>query len=255
MTTRQSAANRAHKSRWIHRQQQVEVEAGGGEHGVAAVAVAALEVVATHAVLGLEVTDHRLDRGAALHLAADGLGDAADLAGDPDPESVGIVVAAIALVDVDALNLDAGSLLQIGGDRAERVAVKGIVQRHGMQHELAAFRRGDRGHDGDLAAELAKRPRLALADAFDFRGVQRIDPLAALAVILLPHPKRQIEQRREAILQRSVALDLAADVADDPPQPGAQEFERATGALELMRVGLARISHANRRIGTPNQRK
>ena len=85
--------------------------------------------------------------------------------------------------------------------------------------------------------------------------MQRIDLLAALAVILLPHPKRQIEQRREAILQRGVALDLAADVADDPPQPRAQEFERAAGALELMRVGLARISHANRRIGTPNQRK
>ena len=78
-------------------------------------------------MLGLEVTDHRLDRGAALHLAADGLGDAADLAGDPDPESVGIVVAAIALVDVDALDLDTGCLLQIGDDRAERVAVKGIA--------------------------------------------------------------------------------------------------------------------------------
>ena len=78
-------------------QQQVEVEGGGGKHSVAAVAVAALEVVATHAVLGLEVTDNRLDRGAALHLAADGLGDAADLAGDPGPESVGIVVAAAAM--------------------------------------------------------------------------------------------------------------------------------------------------------------
>jgi hypothetical protein len=45
-------------------QQQVEVEAGGGEHGVDAVAFAALEVIAVHAVLGLEVTDHRLDRAA-----------------------------------------------------------------------------------------------------------------------------------------------------------------------------------------------
>jgi hypothetical protein len=45
-------------------------------------------VVAAHAVFGLKVTDHRLDRGAALHLAAEGLGDAPDLAGDPDPEAV-----------------------------------------------------------------------------------------------------------------------------------------------------------------------
>lgn len=51
----------------------MEVEAGGGKDGVDSVAGAALEVVAAHAVFGLEVTDHRLDRGAALHLAADGL--------------------------------------------------------------------------------------------------------------------------------------------------------------------------------------
>jgi len=74
---------------------------------------------------------------------------------------------------------------------------KGLLCSLGVQHELAAFRRGDRGHDGDLAGELVRRSRLALADAFYFRGVQRIDLLAGLAVILLPHPKRQIEQRRE----------------------------------------------------------
>jgi hypothetical protein len=54
---------------------------GGGEHGVGAVAVAPLEVVAVHAMLGLEVSDDRLDRGAALHLATDRLGHPADLAG------------------------------------------------------------------------------------------------------------------------------------------------------------------------------
>ena len=54
------------------------------------------------AVLGLHVADHGLDGGAALHLAADDLGDAAHLARDPDPELVRIAVSAIALVDVDA---------------------------------------------------------------------------------------------------------------------------------------------------------
>src|SRR5260370_42555246 len=66
-------------------QEQVEVEAGGGEHGVGAIAVAALEVVAAHAVVVLDVADHGLDGGAAAHLAADGFGDAADLACDPVP--------------------------------------------------------------------------------------------------------------------------------------------------------------------------
>ncbi len=45
-----------------------------------AVAVVALEVIAAHAVLCLEVADHRLDGGAPPHLAADGSGDTPHLA-------------------------------------------------------------------------------------------------------------------------------------------------------------------------------
>ena len=67
-------------------------------------------------------------------------GDPADLAGDPDPELVRVVVAAIALVDMDAAGLDPGELFEIGDDRPQRVAVKRIaVQRLGMEHELAAL--------------------------------------------------------------------------------------------------------------------
>lgn len=47
------------------------VGAGGGEHGVDAVAVAALEVVTIHPVLGLEVSDAGLDGGPASHLPVD----------------------------------------------------------------------------------------------------------------------------------------------------------------------------------------
>jgi hypothetical protein len=46
-------------------------------------------------------------------------------------------------------------------------------------------------------------------------------------LFLLPHAAGEIEQRREAILQHGVAFDLAADVADDAAEPGAQDFERA----------------------------
>jgi hypothetical protein len=116
-------------------QEEAEVISGGGEDGVDAVAVAPLEVVAAEAVFGLEMADGRLDGGSALHLAADRLGDAAHLAADPDPELVRMVVATIALVDVDVVGLDAGQLLDRGDDRAEGVAVERIaMQRLRMQH-------------------------------------------------------------------------------------------------------------------------
>ena len=108
-----------------------------------------------------------------------------------------------------------------------------------MQHELAAFGLGDRGRDGDLAAELIGCAGLAFADAFDLGRVQRIDFVAALAMILVADAQREIEQRAEARLERVVAGDLAADVADDAAQAGAQELERPTGSLELMGMSVA----------------
>ncbi len=47
-------------------QEEAEVIVDGGEHGIAAVAVAPLEIIAAHAVLGFGVADDRLDGGAAL---------------------------------------------------------------------------------------------------------------------------------------------------------------------------------------------
>ena len=78
-------------------QEQTEVVAGRGQDGVDAVADAALEIVAVHAVLGLDVADDGLDSRTTLHLASDGGRDAADLPRDPDPEPVRMVVAAVPL--------------------------------------------------------------------------------------------------------------------------------------------------------------
>src|SRR5262249_21433977 len=126
-------------------QEQTEVVASRGEHGVDAVAVAAFEVVAAHPVLGLEVANDRLDRGTAAHLAADRGSDAAHLAADPDAEFVCVVVTAIALVDMDAAGLDPGQRFQFGDHRPQSVAIKGVVvQGLGVQHKLAAFGFGDR---------------------------------------------------------------------------------------------------------------
>src|SRR5258707_655239 len=214
-----SAVIRAHRSSAEPAQEEAEVVAGGGEDGVDAVAVATLEMVAAHAVLGLEMTDDRLDRGSALHLAADGFGDVADLAADPNPELVRMIVAAIALMD--AAGLDAGQPLQIGDDRPEGVAIERIaVQRLGMEDKLAAPGLGRRRRHRDLASELIGSPRLARADAFDLGRVQRIDLGATLAVVLEADTQGKIEQRAAAALQLGIAVDLAADVADGAARDG-----------------------------------
>jgi len=76
---------------------------------------------------------------------------------------------------------------QVGDHRAqvavERVAVQGL----GVQQELAVFWFGRRRRGRHLAAELVGRLGLALADALDLGGVQRIDLMAALAVVLEAH--------------------------------------------------------------------
>src|SRR5713101_6109153 len=197
-------------------------------------------MVAAQAVVVLEMADHGLDGSPAPHLAANGFGDTAELAADPDLEPVGIIVATIALVAVDATHSNACELFEIGDDGTERVAVIGFaVQRLGVQHELPALGRGDRRDNRDLAAELVGRAGLAFADALHLRRVQRIDLRPALTLLLMAYTRREIEQRAEAVFERCVALDLAADVADDAAEPGAQELQLSPGALELVRMRIA----------------
>ena len=88
------------------------------------------EIVAAHAVLGLDVADDRLDGGAAAQFALDGVGDAALLARDIDLEPhVGRrVVAAIAAVGDDAVEVRADLRLDLGDDGRERMAVIGIAR-------------------------------------------------------------------------------------------------------------------------------
>ena len=170
---------------------------------------------------------------------------------DPDTEFVRVVVTAIALVDMDAAGLDAGESFHLGHDRAEGMAVEGIaVQRFGVEHELAALWLGDRRCDRHFASELVGHPRLALADAFDLGGVQRIDLGAALAVVLVAHLDGEIEEMGEAGLERGIAVDLAVDVTDDAAEPCAQELECAAGALELVRMDVA-AHHDRGALGDP----
>jgi hypothetical protein len=184
-------------------------------------------------VLGLNVADDGLDSRATLHLATDGSGDAAHLPRDPDPEPVRVVVAAVPFVDVDAAGLHAGELFHVG---TECVPVAEIAMHClGMEHEMPALRlRHGGGGDTELAAELVRRAGFTLADALDLRSMKHIDLWTALMLFLGAHPQRQIEQRAEAGFQHRIAINLAADVADDPAEPRTQEHELPLGAFELV---------------------
>ena len=99
------------------------------------------EVVAAHAMLGLEMADNRLDGGAPSHLSFDLRGDTALLAGGEDLELVfgGRVVAAIAGIGEDTFDDVADEHFDPRDDLGERVAIVRIArQRCDMSDELAA---------------------------------------------------------------------------------------------------------------------
>jgi hypothetical protein len=110
------------------------------------------------------------------------------------------------------------------------------VQGFGMQHELPTLGCGGRRGNRDLAAELVGGPCLAFSDTLHLGGVQRVDLRFALTLLLMPNPQGEIKQRAKAILERGIALDLAANVPADAAKTGSQEFELSPGALELMRA-------------------
>ena len=117
--------------------------------------LAAFEVAAAEVAVGLHVSDHGFDCGATLQFALDDAEDAALLTRDEDATRIGCVVAAIALVDIGALDRAAGERLGGMDDAAERVPVIRVArQRLGVEHELATGGAGvgsdDRGFDTEL---------------------------------------------------------------------------------------------------------
>ena len=158
---------------------------------------------------------------------------------------------AIALVAVDAADGNPCELFEIGDDGTECMTVVRIaVQCLGMQHELPALGRCDRHNNRDLATEFVGSPCFAAADALHLGRVQRIVFRPALTLLLMAHTQRQIEQRAEAVFERCVALDLAADVTDDAAEPRVQELQLPPGALELMGMRIA-PDHDGGALGHP----
>ncbi len=137
------------------------------------------QAVAVHAVLRLEMADHRLDSGAAPELPPNGLRHPAPLAGGEDLEPVirPQPVAAIAVIDVNPLQPRARELLDLGQHRAQGVAVIGLSrQRLDVGHELPAPAAPPRRGHRHLHAKFPRLVRLTLADALHLRRVQRIIP-------------------------------------------------------------------------------
>jgi hypothetical protein len=97
-------------------------------------------------------------------------------------------------------------------------------------------------------AELVGRGGLALADAFDLRGVEGIELPSALALLLRSDLRSARQRRFEGRLEFGTSFNLAADVADDPAEPAAQQAQLAMVALELLGMGIAG-SHHGRAFG------
>ncbi len=108
-------------------EQESEILPGGGQDGVDGVALAVCEVVSAHSMLGFEVSDDRLDGGAASELSFDLIGDASLLAAVEGLQAVfvGGVVAVIAGVGDDALKVDADLLFELRQDGGQGVTVVG----------------------------------------------------------------------------------------------------------------------------------
>jgi hypothetical protein len=135
-----------------------------GEDGIGGVAVAAFEMAAAEVIVGLHVTDHGVDGGAAPDFAFDNTDDAALLSGDEDAVRVRRLVAAISLVDIAAL--EARETLGGFHGGGDRVPVGGMAgQRLGMQHGPSAGSSGFVGDDGDLGAKTRAGLIIASADA------------------------------------------------------------------------------------------
>jgi hypothetical protein len=218
-----------------------EVVAGGGENSVIGVAPTEPEIVAAHSVLGFEMADNGLDGGPAAQLALDAGRHPSLLAGEEDPEPVigRRVVAAVSLVGKDACDGVADERLHVRDHGCQRVAVIGIAgQRLHMSDELAALAVLEGGGNAHLDAELVRPMSLAFADAFDFRRMQGIDLRPALMLLLLVYAPRQQQQLCERHFEPAGVLDLAANVANDAAEIGAQLLEHPVGALELLGMGI-----------------
>lgn len=127
------------KQKSENREDQAQILACGDEQCIDRIASMAEEEVAVQSAVGLHVTDGGLDGRSPFQFPTHGGRQATLAAGDHHRSRAGIVVAAIALVDVDAVRVDAADLHRLIDRCCERVAIIRItLERFGRQHEALA---------------------------------------------------------------------------------------------------------------------
>jgi hypothetical protein len=204
-------------------EQEAEVVADGREHGVDGIAGTVSEMVAAHAVLGLEMTDHRLDGSAPFHVALDLRGDAALLTGGVDLELVigRRIVSAVSGIGDGALDGVADHSLHRRDNGGEGTAIVWIAgERCDVGDKLSTLAAMQQGGDAYFDPKFIGPVRVAFADAFHFRSVQKIDLRPALVAVLVAHAAGQAHRLGKDLMQGVIAGNLAADVADYPTEIG-----------------------------------
>ena len=85
--------------------------------------------------------------------------------------------------------------------------------------------------------------------------MEGVQPPAALALLLRADLRGPAKRKGKRLLQCWLALDLAADVGDDPAQPAAQDTQLPLMPPELFGMGVAARHHrgglGHARIGLP----
>jgi hypothetical protein len=164
-------------------QEKAEVVPGAAEDGIDPIAVASFEEVPSQQSIVLHMTDDRLDGASAPQLPSDG-GGRRFVAGAPDLEALE-AVSLIPLVDVNALNGDAGPFLRRRHRGLQGVTVVGIaVQGVDVNDKLTGWAASVGGGQAHLAAELLRLGGLALADALDLGRMQGINLRPGIAAQL-----------------------------------------------------------------------
>ena len=75
------------------------------------------------------------------------------------------------------------------------------------------------------------------------RGMEGIKLPAALALLLRADLRGPAKREGECLLQCWLALDLAADVADDPTEPALEDTQLPLMPPELFGMGVATRHH------------
>ena len=171
------------------------------------------------------MADDWLDGISSAQLTLDRRGLNTPSVADVDVSPALVAVPFVAAIDIGASDLDAGDPLDLRDLPGERVAVEGIArQRMHAKNELAAPGSSIGHCDRGLHAKFVAGAGLALGDAFNLGRVQRVDLVLVLG-LLGAHLFGKFERLGEglgdigAVLAQ--CLDLATDIARQPPEPGS----------------------------------